>query len=221
MWLNLVNNGGSFNQILVGYAAGATNQYDRDFDGIRFTDGNSITFYSVMADKNLVIQGKALPFGIEDQIPLGYKSTVTDTFSIRIDHFDGLFENQNVYLEDRLLNIIHDLKQSPYVFSSTVGTFDDRFVIRYTNAATLDNSNFETNTSLVSYINNEKLIIKSSALMQQIDLYDVSGKLIQHYPLMAPGLDFSSHFNAAEGIYIVKVKLQNGLLVSQKLIYKK
>lgn len=220
IWLNLVNNGGSFNQIIVGYAEGASNSYDRDFDGVRFTDNNSITLYSIIPDKHLVIQGRALPFSIEDQIPLGYKSTLNDTFSIRIDHFDGLFENQNIYLEDRLLNTIHDLKLSPYVFTSEIGTFDNRFVLRYNNI-TLSTGGLENSNNLISNFINGKLEINSSELIHEVDVFDISGKLIQHFNLDIPRTNFESHFSIAEGIYILKVKLQNGGLVSQKLIYKK
>ncbi len=220
IWLNLVNNGGSFNQIIVGYAEGASNSYDRDFDGVRFTDNNSITLYSIIPDKHLVIQGRALPFSIEDQIPLGYKSTLNDTFSIRIDHFDVLFENQNIYLEDRLLNTIHDLKLSPYTFTSAIGSFDDRFVLRYNNL-TLSTGEFENSNNLISNFKNGKLEIKSSELIHEVDVFDISGKLIQHFNLDIPRTNFESHLSIAEGIYILKVKLQNEVMVSQKLIYKK
>ena len=160
IWLNLVSNGGSFNQILVGYATDATNEFDRDFDGVRLTDNNSITFHSKIADRNLVIQGRALPFSDQDQVPLGYKSTVNDTFSIRIDHFDGLFENQNVYVEDLLLNVIHDLKQSPYTFTSGIGSFDDRFVLRYTSDAFLNTPEFGNVAGVIASIRSENLEVK-------------------------------------------------------------
>jgi len=221
LWLNLINNGGSFNQILVGYAEGASNSYDRDFDGVRFTDNNTITFYSTIPDKNLVIQGRALPFSEEDQVPLGYKSTVNDTFAIRIDHFDGLFENQNVYIEDRLLNIIHDLKLSPYVFTSAIGVFDDRFILRFTTNELLSQSEFEVSSSLVSSINDEKLFVVSSEFMTQIDIYDISGKQVKSYEMDYPEKKFATHISLAEGIYVIKIKLKNGIVMSRKLINKK
>ena len=221
LWLNLVNNGGSFNQILVGYVEGATNSYDRDFDGVRFTDNNTVTFYSTLPDKNLVIQGRALPFSDQDQVPLGYKSTVNDTFSIRIDHFDGLFENQNVYVEDRLLNIIHDLKLSPYVFTSAIGVFDDRFILRFTTNSLLSHPEFEVSSTLFSSINDEKLFVVSSELMTQIDIYDISGKQVNRFELDQPENKFATHISLAEGIYVLKVKLKNGMVISRKLINKK
>ncbi len=220
LWLNLVNSGGSFNQILVGYAAGATNGYERDYDGVRFTDNNSTTLYSVIPDKHLVIQGKALPFSNTDQIALGYKSTSNDSFSIRIDHFDGLFESQNIYLEDRLLNIIHNLKLSPYSFTSGIGTFDDRFVLRYTDNM-LGTTTANVASGLVAALHQGKLQIHSVEAISQVTLYDILGKLITTETLDIQNKDFATSFYGAEGVYIVKIKLQNGVVVSRKLIQKK
>jgi hypothetical protein len=219
LWLNLINQGGSFNQILVGYADGASNAYDRAFDGVRITDNSNITLYSMVQDKNLVIQGKALPFSDLDQVPLGYKSTLNDTFSIRIDHFDGLFDNQNIYLEDRLLHVIHDLKLSPYVFTSGIGTFDDRFVLRYTNEL-LGVSNPTLDSQIAAYLSNEKLVIHSCELLSEVSLYDISGKLILTEILEFPKKNFETTFHGAEGVYIAKIKLENGLIVTKKLIHK-
>lgn len=218
IWLNLVNNGGSFNQILVGYTGEATNDFDRAFDGVRFTDNNTITFYSIIPNKNLVIQGRALPFDNQDQVALGYKSTLNDTFSIRIDHFDGLFENQNIYLEDRLLNIIHDLKQSPYSFTSEIGSFDDRFVLRYTTDVFLNTPEFATSSSIIASISNENLEVKCDELMTQIDIYDITGKFIKRFELDRPETKFESHVSWSEGVYFLKAKLKNGMVISSKLI---
>ncbi|WP_309640135.1 fibronectin type III domain-containing protein [Flavobacterium sp.] len=220
LWLNLINTGGSFNQILVGYAEGASNGYDRDFDGVRFTDNNSITLYSIIPDRHLVIQGRALPFSSNDQIPLGYKSTLNDNFSIRIDHFDALFENQNIYLEDRLLNIIHDLKQSPYTFASGIGTFDDRFVLRYNNPL-LGTTTVDFDSDLTAALNQGKLTVHSSEWLHEIALYDITGKLITTQTLDIPKNSFEMFFHGAEGIYIAKIKLQNGMVISRKLIQKR
>lgn len=39
--------------------------------------------------------------------------------------------NQNIYLEDKVLGVIHDLRQNPYSFTGTSGILNDRFVLRY------------------------------------------------------------------------------------------
>ena len=65
-------------------------------------DGNQyIDFYSINQDKNLVIQGRALPFEETDVVPLGYSTTISGVFSINIDAVDGLLVDQDVFIEDK------------------------------------------------------------------------------------------------------------------------
>lgn len=125
VWLDIFNSNGAYKQTLVGYIQNATDGYDRGFDGKNLDVGNQVNLYSFVGDIKLGIQGKALPFSDTDIIPLGFKSTISDSYSVRLSDFDGLFTSQNVYLEDKLLNVIHDLKASDYTFVTNAGTFDD------------------------------------------------------------------------------------------------
>ena len=219
IWLNLMSNSGGFNQILVGYATGATEGIDRDFDGTRISDA-SMTLYSICEGENLIIQGRSLPFNVEDQIAIGYKALAPDTYSIRIDHLDGLFENQNVYVEDKLVHVIHNLKSSPYIFTSNAGTFNDRFILRYTDAL-LSASNPDETQGLIAFIKNEKLVIKATDTIRRIYVYDLTGKLIRSYTPDEVSKDFKDDFNGADGIYMVKIKLIDGSVITRKLINKK
>jgi hypothetical protein len=99
----------TFSQILIGYIEGATKGLDRGFDGESLA-GNDLTFYSIIPEEKLTIQGRNLPFDENDQIALGYNAVVEGSFSIRIDHTDGLLDNQKIYLIDQLTQKIHDLE---------------------------------------------------------------------------------------------------------------
>ncbi len=133
VWLNLTNADGLFKQILVGYIAGATNGIDNGYDGISMNANPYLDFYSVNGDKNLVIQGRGLPFVVTDEVPLGYRTTIESTFTITIDEVDGDLTDQDIYIEDKDNNVVHNLKDSPYSFTTVPGTFKDRFVLRYIN----------------------------------------------------------------------------------------
>src|SRR5690606_20326002 len=100
-WVNLTNKQGAFNQTLIGYVENATNELDRLYDGEVF-GGNYVTIYSLLDQNKLTIQGRSLPFDSQDTVPLGYKTTIAGTFEIGLDHFDGLFEGQDVFLKDKL-----------------------------------------------------------------------------------------------------------------------
>ncbi|KLT67646.1 hypothetical protein AB674_21720, partial [Flavobacterium sp. ABG] len=109
VWLSLSNAKGAFKQTLLGYVANATNGYDNSFDGESFDGNQFIDFYSVNEDKNLTIQGRALPFDENDEVSLGFSSTIEGAFSIDIDEVDGLFASQDVFIEDKNTNSIKNL----------------------------------------------------------------------------------------------------------------
>jgi hypothetical protein len=217
IWLDLISNSGSFSQMLVGYLADATLDYDRMYDGVPI-DESGMLLYSVIPDRKLIIQGRPMPFEVEDQVILGFKSVVQDTYSIGLDAVDGLFETQDIYIEDRQLNIIHDLKASPYTFTSGSGTFNDRFLLRYNNSS-LNTGGFDANQNVVAFVFENELQVKSSTNIVAIEVFDVSGKLVQKYNPSEVTREFITRFGFAQGVYFVKIKLDNGIEVTKKIIH--
>jgi hypothetical protein len=201
----------------VGYLPEATLDYDRMYDGVPI-DESGMLLYSTIPDRKLIIQGRPTPFVVEDQVTLGFKSVVQDTYSIGLDAVDGLFENQDIYIEDRQLDIIHDLKASPYSFTSDSGTFNDRFLLRYNNSS-LNTDNFEANQNVVAFVFDNELQVKSNKNIVAIELFDISGKLIQKYNLAQITNEFISKFGFAQGVYLAKIKLDNGIEVIKKVIH--
>jgi hypothetical protein len=71
-------------------------------------------FYSLIENDIMTIQGRALPFDVNDKVSMGFKTNISGNFSIALAEVDGLFSaDQNIYLEDKELGIIHDLKLNP------------------------------------------------------------------------------------------------------------
>jgi hypothetical protein len=180
IWLELKNNEGLYKQILVGYIENATDGFDNGFDGEVLETGNSASFYSILDSRKLSIQGRNVNFMIEDQIPLGFRTTLAGSFEINLSDFDGLFENQDIFVEDTLLNIIHNLKDSTYLFASEIGTFDSRFIIRFTTSTLgVSEPNLNAN-SIVIYKNSEQRINVNSGVkkMKSIQIFDALGRLL-------------------------------------------
>ncbi|MFV5683899.1 T9SS sorting signal type C domain-containing protein [Flavobacterium sp. GB2R13] len=222
VWLNLTNSEGAFKQTLLGYVTNATNGYDNSYDGESFDGNQFIDFYSVNEDKNLAIQGRALPFDENDEVTLGFSSTIEGAFSISIDEVDGLFTSQDVFIEDKNTNSIKNLKDGPYTFTTESGTFNDRFVLRYVNAnKTLDTGSFEIleNTVLVS--NKNKLIKINSPVetINKVQVYDLLGRSVyQKLNVDVNELTISNLFINNQ-VLLVKILLQNGKTITKKIIY--
>lgn len=219
IWLNLTNENGDFRQALVGYVPNATNAFDKLYDGDSFTS-NAIDLYSIIDARQLVIQGRALPFQVADLVPMGIKVANAGNYTIAIDELDGLFAgNQNVYLEDLNLNVIHDLKSAPYVFASESGTFNNRFVLRFTNT-TLTSTDFGANNSVIVYKDKNALKFNSSTEnIENVTVFDVLGRKI----LDANGIhnkNFSKeNLLVNQQTLIVKIKLSDGTILTKKIVF--
>ncbi|KIA84878.1 delta-60 repeat domain-containing protein [Flavobacterium sp. AED] len=220
IWLNLSNSQGAFKQTLIGYIEGATNDYDTSFDGESFDGNEYIDFYSINQDKNLAIQGRALPFKETDVIPLGYSTTIEGVFTINIDAVDGLLSDQVVFIEDKLNNTFFDLKSGSYTFNTEIGAFNNRFVLRFTDK-TLAVKTFQTEKdSILVFNKNKQIQVYSTAeLIDKIILYDLSGrKIYQKNNIDSIGFSVPN-LGTNQSIGLVKIILQNGHTVVKKIIY--
>jgi hypothetical protein len=221
IWLNLENSIGMFSQQLVGYFNNTSLGFDNGYDGLFNEAGNYVNFYSFIDDKTYKIQGRSA-FDENDQVRLGYSSAVAGTFNINIDSKEGVFNNLStaVYLEDKLLNVIHNLKTEAYTFTTEKGTFNDRFILSYTNK-TLSNKDFETleNQVLVSHKNKQIKVNSAVETIDKVMIYDLLGRqLFKKEKVNSNELTISSLVSGQQTL-LVKVSLQNGKIVTNKIVF--
>ena len=218
-WLNIQNEEGAYNQMLLGYISGATNEYDRDFDGKDFGD-NVVKLYSILEDDKLAIQGRALPFQDTESIPLGYEATTAGNLSIALEQFDGVFQNQNIYLKDNLLEVTHDLKTAAYNFSTAVGAFDNRFEIVYKSEfLNVENPTWNDKTVNV-YKKDSKIIINAgNDSIEEVRLFDLQGRLVYEKENINTVQTEINGLPASGQVFIVQVKNAEGDKITKKIIY--
>jgi hypothetical protein len=225
IWLNLTNTEGAFKQLLVGYVTDATNGLDKRFDGETMNSNSYIDFYSINESKKLSIQGRALPLDILDQVPLGFKTTIEGLFSINIDQVDGIIATLPIFLEDKLTGTTVNLKNGAYSFSTAIGTFDNRFVLKYINIpikiTDFPNINFEEigKKVLVSVKNHHIKINSFDETIENVAIYDLSRR-----KLFEKGNINSNEFNVPDfsstnQFLMVQIRLKNGKIVTDKIVY--
>lgn len=219
IWLELKNNQGAYKQTLVGYLANATNDIDRDFDGVTTEAGNAVSLYSILGNKQFGIQGRAIPFDINDQVPIGYRSSVAGNFEIALSDFDGLFSGQEIFLEDKLLNVIHNLKQSDYAFSTATGTFDTRFVLRFTDGTALGGENHDLgNADLIAYKSGEGIVVRSkNTELQNVTLYDIAGRRLFEKSQIGT-TEITINAPLPHGVIIAKITTAGNQVAERKII---
>ena len=220
IWLNFSNSQGAFKQQLLTYTAGATNDFDVNYDYPSLDSNSYIDFYSIANNKKYTIQSKEVSFEADDVVPLGFKSAVAETFQVSIDHFDGLFARQNVYLQDNLLGLTHDLKQSSYSFTTGIGTFDNRFVLKYTNQTLGVNTPVNLEDNIIVTSQNPRILVKSFAdTIDKITVFDLLGKKLFSKNKISAKEFLIENIVSGKTTLIVKIKLENGSVVSRKIIY--
>ena len=216
IWLNLTNDAGVASQILVGYAEGATNGYDDGFDG-KFINDSAVALTSLLDENEYSIQAKALPFVVTDVIPLGLKVQQEGQYTISLNDFDGVFDGeQNIYLYDALTETYHDLKESAYVFASTIGVHHDRFELRFTTEALGVTNPFDANAVVVFTKDNSVQIEADSIVLNTITVFDIQGrKLLEMKDVNASSVALEGLPNNNQVLLIRMTDAANNVLVKK------
>jgi hypothetical protein len=218
IWLDIINSNNAANRTLVGYVRNATKDKDRLYDAVTSVT-TTMRLYSVIATDKMTIQGRELPFNPNDKVQLGYYVPATGTFSIGIAAVDGLFsDNQNIYLEDTELGIIHDLKQSVYSFSTNSGENNTRFILRYTNE-TLGNDDFILNNDVLVVSNQSIKVISNSIAIMNVKIYNVLGQLLLNSKSINSNTFETSSIQKNNTTLLVQITLENGVTMTKKIIF--
>jgi hypothetical protein len=179
IWLNATTNDGTdLNQILIGYLEGATIGMDTNYDGKSYGNvGNHL--YSICNNEKLVIQGRALPFTSTDEVSLGWYCETAGTYKIKLSNWDGIFQgDQAVFIKDNVTGTTTNIKTTPYTFTSTTGTFNNRFSIVYEQNLGETTHHFVANTVIVHKKDQVFHITSQDKEIKDILIYDVTGRLL-------------------------------------------
>ena len=232
VWLNLTSDNGIFSQILIAYLDGATNGNDGAFYDARrnISTGMAAFIYSTInGDDNLfAIQGKpSESITVNEVINLGLYTTITDptVYTMSIAKFEGdFFNNNTIYLIDHVMNTTHNLSNGDYTFTSDTGHFNNRFQIVFnTNVLSVDT--FELSTNSVSIIELDNGIVQftvpKNRTIASIEIYDMLGRqLYNGNGVSNTNVETIALSNFKSNVYITKIQLANGQIISKKAIKK-
>jgi endonuclease I len=215
-WLNITDNQGEFYQTMVAYMSEATSDVDFSIDG-KYIDEVPLSLNSKINDEAYVIQGRGTPFTTSDIVPLIFSTNTSGNFTISIDHVDGLFaEGQAIYLKDKTANNIHNLNEGSYSFYASTGNYSDRFEIVYQETLNVS-SHYFTSDQIIVYHNNRDIIINSAAVnMDQIRIFDISGRLLFEQSNMNTNTIRLIN-NYPHEVLLIEIKAITGEIVTKKI----
>ena len=218
MWLNITNDANDFGQAAVVYSDITTLGLDYGYDGRLFNDG-VVSIYSLAENTRLSIQARNA-FSPSDEVPLGYKATVGGNYTISLDKYTGVFaQGQVIYLRDNVTGSLHNLKESTYSFATEGGTFNDRFEILYMSAlnTAMPVANLD---SIVVYKKDNVITVNSgSTLMDNIQVYDIQGRLIYESRSINASEAHITNLAAQQQMLLLRITAVNGTKATKKIIY--
>ncbi|NNK73582.1 MAG: hypothetical protein HKO94_10355 [Flavobacteriaceae bacterium] len=228
LWINLTSDNGVFNQIAVAYLEGATDHYDGwyyDAPKNLSTGAYSLLYSIIPGDyQKFAVQGKSLDaLNQSEIIPLGFESSieVATIYKLSLPDYNGNFlENNDIYLKDNYSDIIYNLKDSDYNFTSEPGIFNDRFEIVFTNE-TLGLDDTEVRNGLIVYEDTNGVFnikVSDANRISAIEVTDLLGR----YVYRIDGLETVHHqfdgLKLSQATYLIRVSLENGVVLTKKVV---
>lgn len=113
--------------IPVGFCSYSYYKHPVDFTNV--AKGFTSTAYRLQLNNGVATSNLLSSYENPDEINLRVAGTV-GTLSIQLDNRKGVYTGLGFILEDRLLNVFHNLVAGPYSFTSALENYENRFYIK-------------------------------------------------------------------------------------------
>lgn len=218
VWINLSQGTEPVNQILVAYMDGATTGIDAAIDG-KYINDSATALTSNIDGGEYVIQGRPA-FDASDVVALNFKSENAGTYTIAIDHVDGLFATgQEVYLMDANTGVETNLQKDAYTFTAVVGNDNARFSLKYQKTLGVNAAAFNDNSVKV-YRNNGILNVTSgSNAISSIKVFDIQGRVLTEQNKINALTATIKNLRTDNQVVFVQVTSDDNSVVTKKVVH--
>lgn len=212
-------------QILIGFMnQHATPGFDNGYDGLSMEMPSNDMYFIMHDGTRLNIQGVGA-FNMNDVYPIGIKNAQSGIVKFGVDNFENMPENQDVFIFDNVTNQYHSIKTGKFAIELPLGTYDNRFSLRFVNpnaALGTSQNELQHGISVVHSQSNEMVNIQNQLLeanIKTVSLYNMIGQHITEWKLDNQD---QSNINLSvaslnSGAYIVKINTDKGSM-SKKII---
>lgn len=207
-------------QILMGFMNEyATSDIDYGFDAILF-DQMPNDIYFMNGGSRLVIQGEGY-FDSNGNYPLGVKTAMAGLVKISTDELLNFSSDQEVYIYDSETSTYHDITSEDFQIELPIGTFENRFFLRFHNQPLSTDTPATASAITVAYSPAAKVLQISAAAGTTIESASLFNIMGQHLTTAAfentSSINTIALDNLSTGTYIVKMHTSSGI-ISRKFI---
>jgi hypothetical protein len=176
----------------------STDGFDENLDA-PFMAGNAPQIYTVIENKALSMN--SVPSYTNKTFELGFVKNIASVFTIQLN-IENIPEGEVISLFDKKLNQYFELtKGLAYEFTSEPGDDPNRFLLHF-GAVGVDEA--IPATAIAAYVSNNILYVLNAQGKVQVDVLDLSGRMVYSQSMQAEGLS-STPINLSAGVYVVRL----------------
>ena len=221
--LDFLSSSGALRRFSLGFSDITTDAHDPGYDANLFAeDIMPEDMASLYSNIPYVIQTFS-PITASKTIDLSFVTSGNYTYSLDINELKNIDANQEIYLKDNQENVLWDLRQGAYNFTSNIiGQDTERFDIVFQNNTALSN-NETVFDNVIIFANNieNKLYIKNlNKQVKSLTLTNMLGQTVKTFiapenNLLENGVSIGE---LNSGVYLVNLVLDNNLKLNKKII---
>ncbi len=209
-WLQLTTPLQVANKILIAYKKEATNDFEIDYDAPHLIIGAD-SFYSILGEHKLAIQGRKYPLTMNEVIPLGASFYAPGNYTISLAEKEGIFANgQAIFIKDKTNNSLVNLQTEDYTFAvQTAGEIEDRFELVFMDKA----QNLGNNITALQEIRvidqaDHYLVISKNEKILELYLSNALGNFNKKYTPKNKSILIPKSELPLPGVYFIKGKTE-------------
>jgi len=217
-WISLKKDSGTLmqtDQLLIGATNITTNALDYGYDASYYHDNRATLIYSFITGDTSRYKIQSIESTFTDDVRIGVKIGEIGNYTFKLQLEEQMSGADDILLIDTETNLEYDLRTIDATINfSTIGVFDNRFLIRFKDPALAIEENIHTN-NIEIWQDATHIYIKKHNKLKTVQLIDLNGKVVNEFKS-----NTLSTGNYASGVYVIKFTTVNHQLITKKIVIK-